>query len=135
VGVDGSEPGYDALEYAAHLVEELRDAELVVVHVRYVPYLWMPDHAAEDEFADLLDGLEQQVRDRTQFALANRGVAWRFELREGEPAHELLAVAHAGLDPTIVVGRRGRATVGELLLGSVSNRVVHQADCPVLLVR
>jgi nucleotide-binding universal stress UspA family protein len=51
----------------------------------------------------------------------------------GRPAHEILKAArHAGL---IVVGARGLGSVERLLLGSVSEQVLHRASCPVLVVR
>jgi len=51
----------------------------------------------------------------------------------GDPGVELVRYAH-GLDaPMIVVGPRGRGRVGEWLLGSVSQAVLHKARCPVLV--
>jgi nucleotide-binding universal stress UspA family protein len=52
---------------------------------------------------------------------------------EGQPAAVLLKEGeHADL---IVIGSRGRGGFGDLLLGSVSQQVVHHAPCPVMVVR
>jgi nucleotide-binding universal stress UspA family protein len=134
-GVDGSAPSVRALRVAARLVEDLADAELIVVHARYVQYLWLPDHVAEDEFADVLDAAEQFVRRTVERDLADRPLRWRLECREGEPSDALCEIAHeTGGEALVVVGRQGWSAVRELLLGSVSNRLVHRGDCPVLLV-
>ena len=135
VGVDGSDPSIDALRYAADLVRDLTDAELVVVHARHLPYLWTADHAADDEFTDLLDGLEKQVREQVDRELGPRAIRWRIDVREGEPSHVLCDVAGETAATAIVAGRRGWSAVAELVLGSVSNRLVHRSGCPVLLVR
>ena len=114
---------------------DLDDAALVLVHARYLPHLWTADHVADDAFGDVLDGLERQVRAPVGRALESRAIRGRVDVREGEPSHVLREVAKASRAPAIVVGRRGWSTTRELMLGSVSNRLVHRADCPVLLVR
>jgi len=52
----------------------------------------------------------------------------------GSTARELLAIAQAHDATLIVVGDRG-SRVTDVLLGSVAYRIVHRAECPVLLVR
>ena len=52
----------------------------------------------------------------------------------GSTAHELLAIAQAfGADLILVGDRDSRIT--DVILGGVAHRIVHLADCPVLLVR
>jgi len=135
VGVDGSEPSLRALHFAASLVADLPEARLVVGHARYLPALWAPEHVAEDEFADLLDAQAKYVGERVQQELEGRIDRWSIEQREAEPSHLLRDLAREADADLIVVGRRGWSTVEELLLGSVSNRLVHHAEVPVLLVR
>ena len=53
----------------------------------------------------------------------------------GYPASEILTAAEAGGFDLLVVGARGLGTVGRLVLGSVSDRVVHHAPCTVLVVK
>ena len=121
VGVDGSGQGRAcsrALLLAVSLVEDLSDAQLVVAHARYVPFLWSPKHVAEAEFSDLLDGAEEYVREMAQGELGGRDLEWMIEVREGEPAQVLREIARDFDASFLVVGRRGWSVAEELLLGS-----------------
>jgi nucleotide-binding universal stress UspA family protein len=53
----------------------------------------------------------------------------------GHPAAEILAAAEAPGVDLVVIGARGLGLLGRLVLGSVSDRVVHHASCPVLVVK
>lgn len=54
--------------------------------------------------------------------------------RVGEPGREICALAQEWSADLILLGRRGMQGLGELLLGSVSNFVMHRAGCAVLIV-
>jgi len=135
VGVDGSDESLRALHFAARLARDLGEGALVVVFARYIPALYLPDHVAEDEFADVLDAAEARVREAVAGELSELPVSWRMEVCDGEPSQVLCEIARdAGDGAFVIVGRRGWSTVHELLIGSVSNRLVHRGDCAVLLV-
>jgi nucleotide-binding universal stress UspA family protein len=53
----------------------------------------------------------------------------------GEPAHEILAFAKAQSADLVVIGTHGRTGLQHALMGSVAERVVRRATCPVLTVR
>lgn len=53
---------------------------------------------------------------------------------EGSTARELLDIAQSYRADLIIVGDRG-SRVADVLLGGVANRIVHLAECPVLLIR
>jgi Universal stress protein family len=72
---------------------------------------------------------------RTMEVLAPFGVRWKFEVGIGEPATLLERVAQQHEAEMIVVGSHGHTATQRLLLGSVSARLVHHADRPVLVVR
>ncbi|MBF2022400.1 MAG: universal stress protein [Hydrococcus sp. C42_A2020_068] len=63
------------------------------------------------------------------------GVRVQYEQIPGSPARTICQVAREWQANLIVIGHRGRSGLSEMLLGSVSNYVVHYAPCSVLLVR
>jgi nucleotide-binding universal stress UspA family protein len=76
------------------------------------------------------EALEARAND-----LRQRGIKASRRVQTGVPFEEIIKIAeeeHAGL---IVMGTHGRAGLNHLLLGSVAERVVRLANCPVLTVR
>jgi nucleotide-binding universal stress UspA family protein len=87
-------------------------------------------------------GRWDEVRDRRQAAaqeLVGRGRAMgirvSFLVWTGDPGESIVSAAEAESADLVVVGTHGRGTIGRLLLGSVSDHVVRNAPCPVLVVR
>ncbi len=63
------------------------------------------------------------------------GVRVTTVLAEGDPAREIVRTAKSGRADLIVIGTHGRTGFSKLMLGSVAQRVVATARCPVLTVR
>jgi nucleotide-binding universal stress UspA family protein len=136
VGVDGSDGGTAALEFAASEAAA-RGARLRIVSVWQVPVA-----AFGGGFAPPLDPATwDAVRERAQ-EVADEAFAAVKKLQPsteaealavpGQPADVLL---EQGADAAlIVVGRRGLGGFRSLLLGSVSQQVVQYATCPVVVV-
>ncbi|HSC51854.1 MAG TPA: universal stress protein [Gaiellaceae bacterium] len=136
VGVDGSEGGAAALEFAA-AEAALRKARLRVVAAWHVPLAafgsgFAPpmDPATFDAFRAAAEQVAEDAAaaaKQLQPGLDVEGLAV-----EGQPADVL--VEQAADAQLIVVGRRGLGGFKSLLLGSVSQQVVHYATCPVVVV-
>ena len=136
VGVDGSEGGAAALEFAAG------EAALRHARLRIVTAWELPVSGLGADFAPPMDaGTLDAFRIRAE-QVADDGLAIAKKLQPslevealaavGQPADVLLeqsSDAHL-----IVVGRRGFGGFKSLLLGSVSQQVVHYATCPVVVV-
>ncbi|MBV2364144.1 universal stress protein [Streptomonospora nanhaiensis] len=138
VGVDGSAAAEAALDRA--LTETVRlEAELVVVHAWSVPVpidalaLEARSYQADREYFGIrADKYVQGIVEDARSGLAS-DLTVRVAVREDHAAHALL-VEGEGAD-LIVVGSRGRGGFTGLLLGSVSQTVLHHAKVPVMVVR
>jgi nucleotide-binding universal stress UspA family protein len=62
------------------------------------------------------------------------GVTVDTDVRGGAPAREILDIAGAGGIDLIILGTHGRGGVEHLLLGSVAEKVLRKASCPVMVV-
>jgi nucleotide-binding universal stress UspA family protein len=67
--------------------------------------------------------------------LRERGIDVRWMTRPGVPAEAIVAVAAGESAELIVIGTHGRGPFNRFLLGSVADRVIRTAACPVLTVR
>lgn len=144
VGYDGSDDGERAVAFAAELALKF-DAELIVAHVMAQPggftsaesipvYSRVEEvyRAEHDVMRDAAERILQQavaVADRHGYADPTA------VLLVGSPAPQLAKAAEAHRADVVVVGSRGLGEFAGLLLGSVSSRVTHIAECTVITVK
>jgi nucleotide-binding universal stress UspA family protein len=129
---DGSETANDALPFAKGLVEA-ESGRLVVVHSNELyaggRVAGLPVHADEDEVELKIKGQVAELREE--------GIDATFKLVVGVSAHAAHMIADVARDvgaDLIVVGTRGHGPLGGVLVGSVTQRLLHVAPCPVLAV-
>ncbi|MBP0019531.1 MAG: universal stress protein [Cyanobacteria bacterium SBLK] len=67
--------------------------------------------------------------------LTDMGIATEFDYKQGDAGQTICTLAESWGADTIVIGRRGRSGLSEMLLGSVSNYVLHHAPCAVMVVQ
>ena len=109
------------------------DARLVLVHVIDAPG-GDSGHAAKDAFRGLVEMAREQLE---EFGGREIGGAapWTIDVAVGPPYLAIVEAAKRHEADLIVVATHGRTGVLHLLLGSVAERVVRSAGCPVLTVR
>ncbi len=133
---DFSERAAPAERQAVGLARAL-GAELVLVHVGTEAPLWREGIYTPSVRA-VFEGQHQWAADHLAAraaALAAEGVAARAIVRVGVPWQEIVRLAVEEHADMIVMGTQGRAGLERLLLGSVAERVIRQAPCPVVTVR
>ncbi|MCL2777827.1 MAG: universal stress protein [Polyangiaceae bacterium] len=130
---EGSET---AILYAIDLAKAL-NASLVILHAFEIPLVGFPDGTlvATAELASRVLQGAQQGLDDTIKSHETSGVPMRGLVRQGETWRTILdTVAEVGAE-LIVMGTHGRRGLPRALLGSVAEKIVRTASCPVLTVR
>jgi nucleotide-binding universal stress UspA family protein len=138
VPTDFSKHSQNALAYGAAFAEKF-GAELHLLHVVQDLAVFIPDAVTgvppttppvEQLTAAAREALAQLVRERPL-----PGVTLLTEVREGTPFYEIIRFAREKDIDLIVMGTHGRSGLAHVLLGSVTEKVVRKAPCPVLTVR
>ncbi len=134
--IDFSEPARAAMTAAVELARHF-DAELTLFHSYQLPGYTLPEGsvvASPKMLQDLADQAEAHLEEWR--ATAGRLGAPRVQTAKaiGDPALEVVQLARDGAYDLIVVGTHGRTGLRHALLGSVAERVVRRAGCPVLTI-
>jgi nucleotide-binding universal stress UspA family protein len=141
VAIDHSEPSLAALDFAAGLAGKL-DAELVLLAVLRDPGRADPGLEAYARTEQIYESPTALALEAARGHLAGvRGRATKkgarrisVEVAVGDAAEEILSFAKQGQVDLIVLGSRGHGRLVGLLLGSVAQKVVALATCPVAVV-
>ena len=136
---DGSDMALHAAAMARAVAEKF-GADVTIVHI-VQNYYALPAFAVPDTVAiplsvlQDLDGAGHTILSRTAEVFAGFGGRVTTRLEYGPPGKQLVDIAADEGYSLVVMGRRGLSGPAGLLLGSVSNHVVHYAPCPVLIVK
>jgi universal stress protein A len=138
VPLDFSDHSERAVQIAAELARRY-DAPLTLFHVyELVPYAAPEGHALytpPPPVAGLFDEYERRLAEVKERALKAGAVEVQTLLREGFVALQITELAREAHFDLIVMGTHGRQGISHLLMGSVAEKVVRTAPCPVLTVR
>jgi nucleotide-binding universal stress UspA family protein len=133
VGVDGSPGSQAAVEFGAGEAAA-HGATLRLVSAWEVPATVLSSSGATSEiYLSFEDEARRMVADAAARAKElEPAVSVEEQVVEGYAGNVLIDEAQSA--DLVVIGRRGRGALAELLLGSVSHQVVDHAKCPVVIV-
>lgn len=129
VPMDGSKSALRALEFAATTYA----GPLLLLHVQ--PAMPSSRFVSKKMVAEYREREAAETFELARKLIARRRLDARTFTVVGEPAAEILSFAKKQRCAAIVMGSRGHGRVASLLLGSVANKVVQAAPCPVTIVK
>lgn len=143
VPTDNSENSADAFKIALDFAEK-HGASVHVLHVVHTSYLTEAHKHEPHLFLNYphtyeKNLIEERKTKTDEFIKKHKGdrtgVTVEVEIREGDPVQEILRAAkEKGID-MIVIGTHGRKGLARAVMGSVTEKIVREASCPVLTVK
>jgi len=142
LATDGSEYSEKAARYTGQLCEKMEDCEIHILYVKDISALTLaslgetyyesgPDIKLIQE---QLDALAASALASAQKILERPGRQVILHTTWGRPSDLICRIGEEGKFDLVVMGRRGGGQIADVLLGSVSDRVSHCAQVPVMIV-
>jgi len=137
IPVDGSANAQRAIDYVINNIPALKESpQLLLLNVQWNVAtgnvkLFINQKTIDDYYRE--QGMAALQSART--ALDAAALPYQYHISIGTPAEAIVQYANEQSADQIVMGRQGQGGLQSLLLGSVVNKVLHLANCPVLLIK
>ena len=137
LAIDESENALRAAHYMLKLAQNTKDIDITLIHVvnyqqiisTLSPFMVIPD------IQTVLEEQGKKLLDERSAIFENGGIKIKKALSDGDPGSEIAEYAKNNNIRHIVLGTRGLSNLKGLIMGSVSHKVIHFAQCPVTLVK
>lgn len=133
VAVDGSDNALRAAKHAVMLAKHLPEVHLEVIYV--VDYNKAKDDRLLTQSPESLVLKREQVVHSVLELAKSVNVEVQFTKLRGNPSHEIVKYVNGKSVDQLIIGSRGLNTFQEMILGSVSHKVMKLVKCPVTIVK
>jgi nucleotide-binding universal stress UspA family protein len=136
VPVDGSQYAGRAVEHVAALIKGREPMEVHLLNVQAPIQSWeVRSHMPDDEIASWQQTRGEEALEAARAILDQAGIPYVAHVLIGDIAKTIARFAKEQACHKIVMGTRGMGAIENLLMGSVSTKVIHLSDVPVTLVK
>ena len=133
IATDGSDHARKAIGHASDIAAKYK-ATVYLIHV--VPPLHIVTEVDVKNIQDNQQKIAKQIIEEAEREVKKKGVeSYQSTILQGQPAREILDFARENNVDMIVMGSHGAGKVEMLMLGSVSHKVCHLADCTCVTVK
>lgn len=137
VPIDSSGNATRALKYAIHLAQSDPSIELHIVNAHEQPLVYgeVAVYLSEEKAKEMQRRHSEDILNAATELAKAAGVKFTTEILVGDVPHVLVEYAEEKGCEGIVMGTRGMSAIGNLVMGSVANKVIHLTKLPVTLVK
>lgn len=140
VAVDGSENSLRALEFALDLQKMCCDLQLTALYVGPSIYGMFPDSGLsswirQKDLDQEIEEKAQKISEKIDEIAGRYGLSVEKAISRGDVGAAICKFAEEGEYDLVVVGTRGYGEVKSIVIGSVSHKVLHICQCPVVVVK
>lgn len=133
LAVDGSEHSIRATDEAVKMAKLSNGAKVEIVYV--VDFSKAKSEVLHSQGQEDLEVARKKRLLPIEQHLDRNGIEFEVKILHGEPGPEIVDFANENQFDLVVVGSRGLNSLQEMVLGSVSHKVVKRVNCPVLIVK
>lgn len=133
LAVDGSDHSVRAANEAVKLAEGSPESQVTIVFV--ADYDNAKNEVLHSGSSMELDLQRRKKLQPVEKTLAAENIKYKVEILHGTPGPTIVEYANKEKFDILVIGSRGLNSLQEMVLGSVSHKVVKRANCPVLIVK
>lgn len=135
LATDGSAHAARAAEAAIGLMKKLPEAEMTIIHVSDEAPSRSELMQAGLNMQSVLEADAHKAIAETERQFSQAGVPYSLKVAFGNPADVIVEWSQKDQTDMVIIGSRGLNAVSEVIMGSVSRKVLHHANCPVLVVK
>lgn len=135
VPIDGSTEAIAATKHARKIAEKFGSAVTLLHIVQHAAYIEADSFSMSSSIIASLDERGNQLLAEALEVFQDFDGRVTTRMEYGHPGMKITEISKEEKYSLIIMGRRGMSDVAKLLMGSVSNYVLHYALCPILIIR
>lgn len=138
LSTDGSDYSLESMQKVVPMIKTLKADVTILSVAEEIPLLKGTEGMSKEEMEALVGSINREAElglERAKAMFNKEGVEVITKLKAGKPAEAICEEAEKGSFDLIIIGDTGLGGLKELFLGSVSNKVAHQAKTDVMIVK
>ncbi|RJS60336.1 universal stress protein [Bacillus sp. PK3_68] len=133
LAADGSENSLRAAREAAEIAFLVKDCKIEVVYV--ADYSKSKSAILHSQGKEELELSRREKLHQMEKELQSQHIAYEVKILHGEPGPAIVEYANKENFDLVIIGSRGLNSFQEMVLGSVSHKVMKRVNCPALIVK